>query len=293
MAKKGAGKNRGNRKSKGDRKRLKKAEVPDDTEVSVEQDLRLVPTHVAALDSDQKDQAMGVLMGMGRDAAFQVFELAKEKDDEELNLLARRLSATPPQVDTNLYALRRASVQDLVEEAQSDAPLIVESAITVHGGAVTIFDPLCVVDDLVKSGRPRRDLARLEVGDLALFGMDKSQDHSVRFSTDPPPEGQSVLVQRLKVESGVVLVSVPEASDGPRLGTVRLDPFHTHADEHASNGGWGRIKSGMYRLSAYVDGEEVIQIFIAPDAKPSEKLLQSLADVTILPRPVDGAPRLG
>lgn len=230
---------------------------------------------------------MTVLLGMGRDASHQVLTRADAENNADLKELARRLAATPPAVDTNLYALRRVSVETHVAAAEHDAPLAIESQITVNGGAVAIFDPLCILDDLVRRGRPRRDLERLEAGDLSVFGMETGQVHDVRFLAAPPPKPQPTRALRLKIVSGVAFVSVPEASDGPRLGTVRLDPFKTSLDAHLANGGWIRVKPGTYRLHAYRDGEQGLRIHLASDPNSSEKLLTALADVAVLPGPVD------
>lgn len=283
MGKKGATKNRGKRKSKSERKRAK---AKDDVEIGIEGDLRVVSAHVKAFVEDGKeDEATAALVAMGRDAAFLVKQEADARAHEGLSELARRLAALPPQVDTNLYPLRRASVKARVEEAKADAPLAVQAEnLMAVGGAVALFDPLKVVDDLVKSGRPRRDPARLEAGHLAWVGLPSAEGTPVRLLAEPPPRGQAVRRLRLDVQSGVVFVGPPEASDGPRLGTVRLDPFHTALDAHLEEGAFVRMKPGLYAVSAYLDAQRAVRIHLEPEPEPDLALATDPASLGDLPR---------
>lgn len=280
MAKQGAGKNRGKRKPKSERKRAK---AKDDLDaVGIDGDLRAVAAHVAAFKRGQDQEATIALMGMGRDAAFLIREAAEESKDPGLEELARKLAAVPPQVDTNLYPLRRASVQARVQEALLDAPLAVHAEnLMAVGGALAFFDPLQVQDDLAKSGRPGRDPERLQAGDIAWFGLPNAGGTPVVLLTDPPPEGQATRRLRLKVQSGAVFVGPPEAADGPRLGTVRLDPFHTALDAHLQRGAFVRLKPGVFAVHAYLKGG-ILQVHLVPDQTPNAEIAvdpASLGDV--------------
>lgn len=268
MAKQGATKNRGKRKPKKDRKRAK---AQDPLDVGADADLRTVPAHLNAWRTGQRDEATTTLIGMGRDAAFLVQEAAKDADDPELTELARKLAAIPPQVETNLTALRLHAVSERVEDAKAEAPLLVDvPSHSAVGGAIGLFDPMRVQEDLAKSGRPRRDAERLSAGHVAWFGLPSAEATEVRLSTEPPPEGQATRRLRLDVVSGVVFVGRPEASDGPRLGTVRLDPFHTALDAH--EGRFARLKAGVYAVHGYLGPDGGLRIHVIPDSSPQEAL---------------------
>ena len=214
-------------------------------------------------------------------------ELAKEKGDEELEAFARRLSAMPPQIETNLHELRRESVRDHVKAAQLEAPLAVESKVEVRGGAVGLFDPERVLEDLAKAGRPRRDRERIQRGDVTWLGTSDAGARRARFLLDAPPTAQQTLDVRLEVNSGVVFVGPPEASDGPRLGTVRLDPFHTMLDEHLGNGAFVQMKPGSYVLSAHSDANGDITIYVILDSDRSRATVSDPAQLASLPAAVD------
>jgi len=282
MAKQGATKNRGKRKSKSERKRAK---AKDDLDaVGIDGDLRAVAAHLKAYHNGQSEEATIALMGMGRDASFLVREAAESSDDPELTELAKKLAAVPPQVDTNLYGLRRASVQDRVNEALEDAPLAIEAEnLMATGGAIAFFDPMRVQDDLAKSGRPRRDPERAQVGDLAWVGLPTAGGTPVQLHADPPPEGQQTRRLRLKVQSGVVFVGPPEASDGPRLGTVRLDPFHTELDAHMMRGAFVRLKPGIYAVHAYLS-DSALEVHLIPDPAPTAEIAVDPASLGDVPR---------
>ncbi|MEM7679290.1 MAG: hypothetical protein AAF449_25235, partial [Myxococcota bacterium] len=202
-------------KGKGKPKPKKRA-----NKVNARGDLNTIETHVQAYLGGNTDAAT-VLTEMGRDAAFTVLQLAKRAENADLEKFARRLAAIPPQVETNLHDLRRKSVRRRIETSRRDAAPAVDVDATFSGGALGIFDPQRVIEDLAVGGRPRRQADRLEVGDIACIGLPHAGELSVRFFEEAPPEGQAVAKLRLKVESGMVYVGPPEASDGPRMGTVR------------------------------------------------------------------------
>jgi hypothetical protein len=282
MAKQGATKNRGNKKSKGERKRAKaKAEVPV---VGPDGDLRLVPLHLQAWKDGRSEEASTVLLQMGRDAAFQVLEAAEAAKDEGLIAFARRLAALPPQVDTNLYTLRAESVAARVSEAAAAPEVGAGGPIRVQGGAVALFDPLRVQDALAKGGRPRRDDARVQAGDVTWLGLPTAGPTEVRLRAGPPPAGQATRRARLKVTSGVIFVGAPEASDGPRLGTVRLDPFHTALDEHLAAGALLRLKGGVYAVHGFLAEDGGLEVYLAPDPDPKATLDVAAATLASVPR---------
>lgn len=271
MAKKGATKNRGQRKSKSERKRAKAKEELN--KVGIEGDLRVVSLHCKAFLDGQEDEATAALMVMGRDASFVVRAAADESGNQGLSDLARKLAAVPPQVDTNLHAMRSLSVQILVDDAMEDAPLAVHAEnLMAVGGSVAIFDPLMVQEDLAKSGRARRDPERLQAGDLVWMGLPSASGTALHLRSDPVAEGQPTRRLRLQVKSGLVFVGPPEASDGPRLGTVRLDPFHTALNEHLEKGAFVKVKPGIYAVYAYLS-DGALALHLLPDPDPSEELV--------------------
>jgi hypothetical protein len=215
-------------------------------------DLRRVPALVEAwLKGDAS--AASALQDLGRDAAHPVLALAEKKRSAELAELGRRLLVTPPQVETNLVALRMASVDSRLAKARTAAPLLGKQRdVAVEGGAVAVFDPARVKESLARNGRPRRDPARVAAGDVAWVGLPSLGASSVRLVAGAPPLGQATLALRLTVESGVIFVGPPEASDGPRLGELRRDPFSTGLDEHLPRGKLFRLRAGTYRLDAFL-----------------------------------------
>lgn len=283
MAKKGATKNRGKRKSKSERKRDKAKR--DAEAIGIEGDLRVVDAHVKAFLGGQEEEATSALVTMGRDAAFLVKQAADREDDEGLTELARRLAALPPQVDTNLLQLRRASVLAHIEEAKADAPLAVEAQnLMATGGAVGIFDPEHLVEDLAKSGRPRRDPERMSAGHIVWFGLPTAEGTPVHLHLEPPPEGQATRRLRLDVASGIVFVGPPEAGDGPRLGTVRLDPFSTALDENLERGAFLRLKPGLYAVHAFLSEGACLEVHVVPETDPQEALATDPGSLGDLPR---------
>ncbi|MEO1335427.1 MAG: hypothetical protein AAFV29_07270 [Myxococcota bacterium] len=273
MAKQG-GKGKGKSKSK-PKKRASK--------VSAQGDLTTIETHVEAyLGGDTS--AATVLTEMGRDAAFTVLKLAQAAENGDLEQFARRLAAIPPQVETNMHELRRKSVRRLIETSRRQAVVATEAeALTVAGGALGIFDPQRVLEELATGGRPRRQAERLQVGDIACIGLPHAGEVGVRFDAGPPPEGQAVARLRLKVDSGMVFVGPPEASDGPRMGTVRLDPFSTLLDEHAPRGRFVRFANGVHALFAFLTEAGDVAVHFGPDDSTEALELSPMAPLT-LPR---------
>ncbi len=276
MGKQTGGKSKGKAKPKPKAKR--KSPVPP------EGDLTTIEAHVEAFLAGTSEAAT-VLTEMGRDAAFTVMQLAKEKKHEELEQFARRLAAIPPQVTTNLHDLRRRSVRRRVEMERREALKAVEvTDLAISGGAVALFDPQRVVEDLATGGRPRRHAERLGAGDIACLGLPQADPVPVRILAEPPPADQPVARLRLHVESGLIFVGPPEASDGPRMGTVRLDPFSTALDDLADRGRFLRMANGVWALWGYIDPDGAVRLHAVPDEAPTEPLeLSPMAPVT-LPR---------
>ncbi len=161
--------------------------------------------------------------------------------------------------------------------------MAVDADVKVPGGAVALFDPEVLVSDLAKSGRPRRDPGRVNAGDLTWFGVPVAEAVSVSFSTKPVPKGQDSLRSRLRVTSGVVFVGPLEASDGPRLGTVRLDPFSTTLDEYSDRGAFVRMRPGTYATHAYWQREAGLMVHLIPDPDTKAVVAQTPAELSQLP----------
>ena len=256
MAKQGKGKPKAKKKAK----------------VSPEGDLETIEAHVKAYVGG-KTEAASILTDMGRDAAHTVMRIAKDTANEALEQFARRLAAIPPQVETNMHDLRRKSVRRRVETERKDAPKAFEATgLTIAGGALAVFDPQRVLEDLATGGRPRQRAERLEAGDIACLGLHQAQEVPVRFFEGPAPDGKPTARLRLRVESGMVFVGPPEASDGPRMGTVRLDPFATRLDELAPSGRFLRFPNGILALHACLDAEGEVCLYVGPDAEPEQPL---------------------
>jgi hypothetical protein len=217
------------------------------------------------------------LMDLGRDASFLVLALGEKAKDEELLAFGKKLVAVPPRVPTNLHALREASVEKLIK-ANLDAPAI-ESIVDLEiGTATAFFDPRRVAADLARYGRPRREAKRLEAGDLAWFGIPAAAG-KLDVLTSALPEGAPAVRLRLQVDSGLVFLGPPEASDGARLGTVKLDPFHTGLDDLAAKGRFARLKPGTYALHAYLAGSHHVRVHLVPD--PDKKAPLDLVEATV------------
>lgn len=256
MAKKGQ-KNRGAKKPKNRNK--------PKIQVAADADLRFVEQHVENW-MKGVTEAGQALITLGRDAAYTVRALAEETDNKELREFAAKLAAIPPQVDTNLDALREQSVRDHLEAQRkaAAAPSEVDD-FTIAGGAIALFDPKRVMNDLVHHGRPRKDPSRLLAGDVACLGLPKPEATPVRFVEDAPPEDAPTVRIRLKVESGVVLVGPQEASDGPRMGVVRKNPFGTAIDEHLERARFLKLKPGTYAVFAFLDAEGALVVHLVKD----------------------------
>lgn len=278
---KSGGKNRGKPKSKPKKKAPK---------VAPEGDLTTIGRHVEAFLAGESS-AGSVLTDMGRDAAFTVLQLAAERADEELEKFGRRLAAIPPQVTTNLHDLRRKSVRDrLQEERKKASPATLAEALAVAGGAVGIFDPQRVLEDLATGGRPRRAADRLQTGDIACFGLSTADSVPVGFSQEPVPDGQPTARLRLRVDSGLVYLGPPEAADGPRMGTVRLDPFSTNLDAYAGQGHFVRMPNGVLGVFGYLDADGAVRLHVRPDDDPEAALNLSPLEPVTLPRWVGSSP---
>lgn len=251
-------------------------------------DLRAVAHHVDQWRNHGVEEARNMLMMLGRDASFTVCQIAEEQKDEELLEFGRRLVAVRPQLETNLNELRRASVRQHVQRAKGSAvPAVEVEDLSVGGGAVGMFDPMRVVEDLVVSGRPRKDAERLSAGDVAWFGLPRAAPTPVRFTTQPCET--EALRLRLRVDSGIVFVGAPEASDGPRLGTVRRDPGRTQLDDHLGSGRFLRMKPGVYRVDARLSAAGVV-VHLLPDPTPEEGLAIDPNHLSLLdPVDADGA----
>jgi hypothetical protein len=248
-------------------------------------DLRAVRYHVEQWRKHGVEEARNMLMMLGRDASFTVCEVAEEWKDEELLAFGRRLVAVRPQLETNLDDLRRLSVKTHVEEAKESAlPAVEIEGVQAVGGAFALFDPQRLIEDLTKGGRPRKELDRVNAGDVAWFGLPTAGATAIRFTTQPAPAG--ALRLRLRVDSGVVFAGAPEASDGPRLGTVRRDPHRTRLDEHLNSGHFLRMKPGVYRIDARLESGTVM-VHLRPDEAPETKLEIDLQRMS-LSDPVDG-----
>jgi hypothetical protein len=235
--------------------------------------------------------AESTLFALGRDAAWIVQKLADETGDEGAKQLAKKIVAVPPQVKTNLYELRKDAVRSLIRSALESAPQAAElDGITIPGSAVALFDPERVVDSLTRGGRPRKDVERIKQGDIAWFGADTIGPTKVQLVRATPPPAQPVLELRLRVSSGVVFVGPPEAADGPRLGSLRLDPFSTALNARASEGRLVRMKPGRYVVAAHRLDRGEIQIYLlpAPESEPPLSLAD-LGPLSLIP-PLAGLP---
>lgn len=278
MAKKGQ-KNRGAKKPKNRNK--------PKVQVALDADLRFVEQHIANWKKGITEAGQA-LITLGRDAAYTARKIAEENDDKDLREFAAKLAAIPPQVDTNLDALREQSIRDHLDAQRKSAPAPAEvDDFEIRGGALALFDPKRVMNDLVHHGRPRKDPRRLVGGDVACFGLPKAEPTRVRFVEDAPPAAASAARIRLKVESGVVFVGPPEASDGPRLGSVRKNPFGTALDEHLDRARFMRLKPGTYAAFAYVDGEARLVVHLVKDRDAADDAVVDLAAAQQLPVFVD------
>jgi hypothetical protein len=246
-------------------------------------DLRNIPALIERWLAGE-DEAHTALMGMGRHAAHSVAEAADREDHEGLRQLGRKLAAIPPQSDTNLYTLRRASVRTLVRGRGADAPALLEADPFPVGPEVALFDPMVLAEDLAGPGRPRRSAERLSKGDLAWFGLPDDR-HLVQVRAGQPEAGQAVLRLRLEIRSGVVVVGPPEASDGHRWGAVRLDPFASELHGRADRVRWFALAPAVYAVRVWRHSGRV-QVHLDPEPKPRPRIR---VDVQALRVPEAGA----
>lgn len=246
-------------------------------------DLRLIRQHMDAHRAGEPG-ALEVLTRLGRDASFTAYAYAKELGDAELLDIARRLVAVPPEVHTNLFALREASVDAVVARHEGAPDLDALEPFTVMG-SFGLFDPANVKTAIAKGGRPRTENAKVLDGTVAILGMSVPDLVTVRFEMGPPPEGTATFRRRLKVSTGVVAVGAPEASDGPRLGAVRIDPEQTGLDLALAAGKIriGRIRPGIYALDAAHLTSSTLTVWVHPDPSPSGPLPPSADAPTSIP----------
>jgi hypothetical protein len=265
------------RKSRAKQKRKKKEEASPanaptaKTEALVDQDalgdLRLIEAHVEQmmLGSNEAEVAIRI---MGRDAVAIVAQLGQQAQNQAVLDLAKKLVAVSPEVTTNLFALREASILGLVELALVEAPEIESTPVVSNQiTSIGLFDPVCVGDVLIKTGRVRTKSDRLGRGDLAFLPLAPNTEYSAVLHLGPPPEGQSTTELRLRVESGVIFVGPPEASDGERLGSIRFDPFATRLNQFLTRGGFVRVAPGFYQVATYSDGDKVCFHLTSSDLK--------------------------
>ena len=284
MAKKSRKRNQRNKKRKQESKQPE-TETPEaglaGDDSAALGDLRLVEAHVQAW-LQGEERAEGALKMMGRDAAAIVERLGKELEETKLLELARRLVPMRPEVETNLFELRLESIHGIVHDAQSEANVLTDNpSVPNQEVAVAIFDPVRVADVLIRTGRVRTLPKRVGAGDLAVFPLPPNETFDVQLSDSLVPEGQATSVAPLQVQSGVVFVGPPEASDGERLGSIRFDPFSTNLHKHLSRGQCVQIPAGAYDVHAFQQ-ETTIQLrFVKREDLPSGELM--LASISTPP----------
>ena len=228
--------------------------------------------------------AMEVLTSLGRDACFSALKYAEKLGDEELIDFSRRLVAVPPSIETNLFELREASVDARVKEARTVVPALASEPLVRATGSFALFDPLQTKRFLARGGRARKEPDAQHKGTLAVFGLSVSHEVTVRILQGEGPEGVSGVEQRLRVGSGVVAAGAPESSDGPRLGSVRLDPHRTQLDE-ALDKGMAELRAlnpGVYRLVAIHPDPRTLAVYIRPDDTPEVSLAKDPWQIPIL-----------
>lgn len=226
------------------------------------------------------DAAEGELIQYGRDAAGLVQRFADEHKSDALKALAKKLIAVPPAQKTNLLALRHASIKELISSAQDQGANATDvQDLEIKSNVVALFDPERIADVLVKGGKPRKDPMKIGAGELAWFAIGATPIH-VSITTAPLPEGQAASSNLLQVVSGMIFVGPPEASDGPRLGEVRLDPFHVGLHAFLGAGRLVRLKAGTWRVFAYQSQGNRVHLHLAPEANPPETA--SPADVAAM-----------
>lgn len=224
-------------------------------------DLRLIPAHIEHLLAGN-DQARFALRALGRDAAVPVMRAALELGDAELEAFAQKLFATKPAVETNLMVMREVSVMEHVEANRGKARPLDGAELVIRGHDVAIFDPALHAKTLARGGRPRNEPAELGAGRIAWFLLAPLEEAKLVLASEPIPE--EALRLRLHVSSGVIFVGPSTASDGPRLGELRLDPFRTRLDEHLDAGVFLTLPPGSYELGATRSGPGGVRLSVAP-----------------------------
>lgn len=253
-------------------KRKKKQTAPAANEVEGAGDLRLVAAHVNEYRKGVEEAETALRM-LGRDAALTVIRLGEELADAKVIELGQSLVAVRPRFPTNLYELREDSVAKHIEAARKDAPLLTDDVkVPDQSLAVGIFDPARVADALIKSGKPRQRAERLGAGDIAWFPINHAASAAVRLKVGEAPKSATSSAMRVCVESGIVFVGPPQASDGPRLGTIRLDPFTTNLDKHLSAGVFVRVAPGQYEVRAGRNGDDVDVWISKSDSLPDDPI---------------------
>ncbi len=242
------------RKSR-EKKLRRQAKAAGEPEITGSGDLRLIQDHVMHFREGVKEAEIA-LRNLGRHAAITVRAMGDALGDEKVIELAKELVATPPRLETNLYQLRKASVLAHVERAAAEAPLAIDGGLAEASNNIAFFDPIRVTDGLVKTGRVRTKPDRLGCGDVLIIPLE-GQPVVPTLLLGEPPEGQETLDMPLQVESGVIFAGPPEASDGPRMGEVRLDPFSTQLDAHLEQGAFRRVAPGHYLARIYLSDSEL------------------------------------
>lgn len=234
-------------------------------------DLRLVGQHLQAY-LDGEPAGLELVQRMGRDASHPALAFAEQSGDAELLTLARRLVAVPPEVKTNLFELREEAVEAQMRTA-AGAPEL-GGLVLRRTGNVALFDPSQVKKALVQGGRPRNEPDARSKGALLSFGFGVGGEVEVHFHLEAPPEPRPGALGRLRVGSGLVAVGAPEASDGPRIGTVRLDPQATALDAAHAAGTiqFARLAPGVYAARAWHSGPDRLEVFLYPDPEPNRPL---------------------
>lgn len=243
-------------------------------------DLRLLETHVDNYLKGVKE-AETALRLLGRDASATVMEMAERLKNKDLLEFGKRLVAVKPTVETNMMELRHESIVENLARAKAtaldldDAPII-----TVTGPTVALFDPLKIADALARGGRPRNQIERVARGDLAWFapGADRVKVSLTREEADADADA---LELRLVIESGLFFVGPAEAADGPRMGTVRFDPFRTGLDDFIDRGRFVALEPGPYALRVRREGTTKVRVVIRPSAArgPLDLALSALGNV--------------
>lgn len=237
-------------------------------------DLRLVRQHMDAYRGGE-GAALEVLSSLGRDASYAALTYAEELEDPELIEFSRRLVAVPPAIETNLHDLREASVDNLVAQALADEAPALRGPIELEArGSLALFDPAQVKSFLARGGRARKEASEEHAGTLAMFGLGLGTAVRVEVRAQAAEPEVSVVRRRLRVGSGVVAVGLPEASDGPRLGTVRLDFARTGLDDALERGHAQlfRLPNGIWRVEATHPSPDVLRLYVSPDPEADAPL---------------------